>query len=186
VERSNAYSYFKNKLDTIKKSLVLLDSFEQFIERFVLEDKERYQKEVVNGDSFKGLEQEWLGNGQNPDVAWHYPPQLIIGKQVVEDKEVFVYDENPNVRVVVYEIACQWSYSNPTALFNVSIPHIELRTNNYQTLSYSGYKKMVEETNNNDDQTEDTTPETTTPKEVVTKNWFSDAKEGPVILKLVL
>ena len=38
VERSNALSYFKNKLETIKKSLELLEKYEVHMEAFKKED----------------------------------------------------------------------------------------------------------------------------------------------------
>jgi hypothetical protein len=70
-------------------------------------------------------------------VIAHFPPQLIIGKQTAEEKELLVFDEDPNVKVTIYEMANEYSYSNPTGYFNLSLPHLELRTNNYQTLSYA-------------------------------------------------
>jgi len=59
-----------------------------------------------------------------------------------------VYDEDPNVKVTIYEVTNEYNYSNPTGYFNLSLPHIELRTSNYQTLSYSQYKKIQADNNN--------------------------------------
>jgi hypothetical protein len=67
---------------------------------------------------------------------------LIIGKQVAEDKEYFVNDEDPLVKVSLIEVACEYNYSNPTGWFNLSLPHIEVKTNNYQTMSYAQFKRM--------------------------------------------
>jgi hypothetical protein len=91
--------------------------------------------------SLKDIGEDWLAF-KSEEVIEHFPPQLIIGKQVAEDKELLVYDEDPNVRVTLYEVTCEYNYSNPTGWFNLSLPHLELRTNNYQTLSYAHYKKM--------------------------------------------
>lgn len=52
-------------------------------------------------------------------------------------------DENPVVRVSLVEITNEFNYSNPTAFFNISIPHIDLRTSMYQTLNYIYFKKMA-------------------------------------------
>ena len=52
------------------------------------------------------------------------------------EKVFYVYDENPHVTVVVSEILNEYNYSNPTGFFNVSLPQVELRTSNYQTMSY--------------------------------------------------
>jgi hypothetical protein len=116
----------------------------------------------------ENLANNWLAL-QGEEVIMHFPPQLIIGKQVAEDIEFLVYDEDPNVKVVIYEITNEYAYSNPTGFFNLSLPHVELSTNNYSTLSYSEYKKMQEEHARNqkeqeqnaliniDDEIEDTT-----------------------------
>jgi hypothetical protein len=54
-----------------------------------------------------------------------------------------VYDEHPLVRVTILEISNEYNYSNPTGYFNLSLPHIEVRTGNYQTLSYAQYKRSL-------------------------------------------
>jgi hypothetical protein len=54
-----------------------------------------------------------------------------------------VYDEDPNVKVILYEVACEYNYSNPTGYFNLSLPHVDIRTNNYQTMSYQQAKKLT-------------------------------------------
>jgi hypothetical protein len=58
-----------------------------------------------------------------------------VGKGI-EEKEFLVYDENPLIKVVITEVTNEWNYSNPTSFFNISLPHIEIRTNHYQTISY--------------------------------------------------
>jgi len=54
-----------------------------------------------------------------------------------------VFDEDPLVRVSVIGITNNWNYSNPSGFFNLSLPHLELRTNMYQTMSYTYFKKMM-------------------------------------------
>ena len=76
------------------------------------------------------IEKDWLAYS-NPDVIEHFPPQIIIGRQVGEDREIMVYDEHPNVRVTIYEIACEHNYSNPTGFFNISLPHVEAKVSMY-------------------------------------------------------
>jgi hypothetical protein len=53
-----------------------------------------------------------------------------------------VIDDNPNVKVTIYEVACEYNYSNPTNYFNISLPHIEAKTNNYSTMSYVQFKRI--------------------------------------------
>lgn len=45
------------------------------------------------------------------------------------------------MKVTVSEVTCEYNYSNPTEYFNLSIPHIEFKTNVYTTLSYAQMKK---------------------------------------------
>ena len=54
-----------------------------------------------------------------------------MGKQVAEDREVYVHDEDPFVRVQVFELDCEYAVSAPTGLFNLQLPHVELRTSLY-------------------------------------------------------
>lgn len=111
---------------------------------YAKEEQERYEQASTT-EEFKQVAEDWLAY-HNPEVIKHFPPQYIIGKQTQEDREFLVYEENPLVKVVVYEITCEYNYSNPTLYFNLSLPHIELKTNNYQTLSYNQYKKSQFET----------------------------------------
>jgi len=76
-------------------------------------------------------------------VIPHFPPNLIIGKQVGEEKEFMTYDDHPLIKVVVTEIQCEYNYSNPTGLFNLSLPHVEFRTSNYKTVSYVEFKRGI-------------------------------------------
>lgn len=107
------------------------------------------------------------------------------------------------------EVTCEYNYSNPTGWFNLSLPHIDLRTSNYQTISYAQYKKVEienerkaraaaeeeeKELKDPQDDTE-TTAETSSPKEgsplqeveetpIIVRNWFEHKKEAPVLLKV--
>jgi hypothetical protein len=47
--------------------------------------------------------------------------------------------------VTLTEINNEYNYSNPTGFFNVSLPHVEMKTNMYSTMSYSYFKRMVHE-----------------------------------------
>jgi len=52
-----------------------------------------------------------------------------------------VSEEHPLVSVVVEEIVNEYNYGNPTRFFNISIPHVDFRVNNYQSMSYVQFKK---------------------------------------------
>ena len=85
------------------------------------------------------MQKDWLAY-HHSEVIPHFPPQLIIGKQTQDDKEFMVFDEDPLVKVTISEVTCEYNYSNPTDSFNLSIPHIEVRTNPYTTVSYQQMK----------------------------------------------
>jgi len=146
TERSQGYnSYFKNKFDCIVKSLGYLERVEEKFKRFEEEDKIAYERaKSEEGKEFEEIEKDWLAY-KNQEVIPHFPPQIIIGRQVADDKEFLVYDEDPNVRVTIYEIACEYNYSNPTTFFNISLPHIEAKTTMYQTMSYVQFKRAIME-----------------------------------------
>lgn len=72
----------------------------------------------------------WAGVSSSEAIR-HFPPQLIVGKQVADEQEVFVYDKDPFVRLQIFQLDCEYAYSAPTGLFNLQLPHIELRTSSY-------------------------------------------------------
>ena len=78
----------------------------------------KLEKCLADGEEFQDLAERWAGI-QNPGVIRHYPPQLIVGKQVEEDREVYLNDEDPLVRVQIFELDCHYAYSAPTGLFNL-------------------------------------------------------------------
>ena len=51
-----------------------------------------------------------------------------------------MYDQDPLVRVQIYELDCEYAYSAPTGKFNLQVPHVEAR-NLYQNQSYSDFKR---------------------------------------------
>ena len=90
----------------------------------------------------ENLQKDWLSYNHN-EVITHYPPVLIIGKQTQDDVDFVVNDEDPLVKVILSEVHCEYNFSNPTGYFNLSIPHIELKTNSFSTLSYAQYRKTL-------------------------------------------
>ena len=126
------------------KSLKHLEQFEEKVQVFKEEERAAYENaKAQEGEQFtQQVEQDWLSY-KNNDVLSHFPPQVVIGRQVGEDRVVLDYDEDAKVRVTVYEIVNEYNYSNPTGFFNISLPHIEAKTSMYQTMSYAQYKKML-------------------------------------------
>jgi len=143
TEKSGSYnSYFKNKYEAVLKSLTYLTRYEEKVKLFQEEELAAYEKaKQLHPEEVADLEKDWRAYN-NTDVIKHWPPQLIIGRQVADDKEWLVYDENPNVKVTIIEVGCEYNYSNPTGFFNISLPHIEAKTTMYQTMSYQTFKRI--------------------------------------------
>lgn len=79
-------------------------------------------------------------------VIRHCPPQLIIGEQTSSLKnEIGVYEDD-EVRVSLLEIECEYIYSNPTGVYNLSLPHKEFRDANFRRISYAESTKEPSET----------------------------------------
>ena len=65
--------------------------------------------------------------GTNDEVMDHWPPQYIINQPVEEmSTEVFV-EESDLVTVRMFKLSAEWMYSNPTGLYNLSLPEKKLR-----------------------------------------------------------
>lgn len=74
---------------------------------------------------------------EHDEVIRHFPPQFIPGKQVGEPKLIKTV-EDERVTVNIYEVENEFIYSNPTGLFNLSLPDKLVRCQVYppQFLSY--------------------------------------------------
>jgi len=95
----------------------------------------------ANTDAYAGLEGTWMAY-KNPEVLPHYPPQYIIGKQVDEAREIAVH-EHELVTVRLYEVKNEWMYSNPTGMFNLSLPDKAHKDSNYKIVTYAEYKENL-------------------------------------------
>ena len=82
MERTNSYHYYRQRYDTILKSLTLIDEFEKQAPKFHEENKVAY---LARHPAPPTELEDWLCH-TNDEVLPHYPPQLIIGKEI-EEKE---------------------------------------------------------------------------------------------------
>jgi len=79
---------------------------------------------------------------EHPDVISHYPPQIIVGKQVGEER-VILTEENESVIVRLVEVDCEWMFSNPTVVFNLSVPDKAFRQPNYSVITYQQFADFI-------------------------------------------
>ena len=117
-----------------------LEALEPTFAEYEREQREKLDLCLAKKDQFSDLATNWAGM-KSSEVIKHFPPQLIIGKQVAEERQVFVYDEDPYVKVEIFELDCEYAYSAPTGLFNLQVPHVELGASAWQTQSYEQYKR---------------------------------------------
>jgi hypothetical protein len=210
VERTNSYAYFKAKHDAILKALDYLRLFEErWVSIYKQEEIEALDKAKEDETFTTDVQKDYLAY-QHEEVIPHYPPHLIIGKQTLDEVEFLVYDEDPLVKVVISELTCDYIYSNPTIYFNLSLPHITLKTNAYTCLFYAQMKQSqfdmmkkerdeaaaaaatanataTDDTANSTPKTEDAPQEEAEKKETKTENPVEEdavpalVKEGPSI-----
>ena len=189
VAQNNAY--YKSKYELLGKALGHLDAIEPTFKEFEAAQLAKLEKCMKEGGlGFTDLSGHWAGTN-NDEVIKSFPPQLIVGKQVEDDREIYLDDSNPLVRVEIYELDCEYAYSAPTGLFNLQLPHIEARASLYQSQSYEQYKRaQSRQAASQDAQTDGSTaasgaqePES---QDLGTRSWNDWKKEAPLILKVVL
>jgi hypothetical protein len=129
-------SYYENRMTVLVQAEEFLAQYDEICRRFAEEEKAAFESKPEN--AFVGLSDTWMAYNHE-DVIPHFPPQLIVGKQVGEER-VIHEEENDSVIVRLVEVDCEWMYSNPTGLFNLSIPDKAFRTQNYSVMSYEQYK----------------------------------------------
>jgi len=134
--------YYQKRLDLSNECLLLLDKFDEKCQGYAVTEKAAFE---ANTDAFAGLEGTFMAY-KNPEVIPHFPPQYIIGKQVDEAKEIAVH-EHELVTVKLYEVKNEWMYSNPTGMFNLSLPEKAHKDSNYKIVTYAEYKENLAVTN---------------------------------------
>ena len=201
--------YFKHKYDLLAKAVAHLDALEPTFAEFEREQRDKLNR-CISGEGgeaagFTDLAKNWAGT-ESEEVLKHFPPQLIVGKQVADDREVYVDDSHPLARLEIFELDCEYAYSAPTGMFNLQLPHVELRTSLYQTQSYEQYKaaqaheaakSQQRETPDSGAEPEAEDPQATTEGTAETgaeqptskasaRSWEEGKREGPILLKVVL
>lgn len=148
---AGSYSnYYENRMLVLVQAEEYLAQFEEICKRYQEEEKAALESKPET--SFVGLRDTWMAF-EHEDVLTHYPPQLIIGKQVGEER-VIMMEENDSVIVRLIEVDCEWMFSNPTGLFNLSIPDKAWRTPNYSVVTYEQYKVMTRKQKQQQEQAE--------------------------------
>jgi hypothetical protein len=180
--------YFKNKYSLLTKALAHLDGLQPTLAEFESEQLALLDTCLAEGGvGFTDLAGHWAGT-KSEEVIKHFPPQLIVGKQVADDRELHVDDSHPLVRVTIYELDCEHGYSAPTGMFNLQLPHVEVRASHYQSQSYAQYKAAEAAADKSQDEAGTAREETAGDEQQDwgTRAWDDWKREGPILLKVVL
>lgn len=81
----------------------------------------------------------------HPEVIKHWPPQVLVGKAISDDKKTLALYEDSYVKVELLEVSCEYMYGNPTGVFNLSLPEKLMRTKNYTYISYAQFKEYQQQ-----------------------------------------
>jgi hypothetical protein len=76
------------------------------------------EEEIKTG--FEGCDASWMAP-THPEVMDHWPPAYIIGAEVGEEKVLDAYEDD-SIQVRLLEVECEYMYSNPTGMYNLSLP----------------------------------------------------------------
>lgn len=132
---------FYNRLKDVNKAIEYLGQYDKLVKEFLAEDlAAAASNNLTSGEKFEEFAQTWR-SGKNPEVVEHWPPQVIIGKQVGEELEICRYEDD-RIQVRLVEISCEYMPSNPTGLFNLSLPNKMFRTKAYEFINYAQYCDM--------------------------------------------
>ena len=126
---------------------------------------------------------------KNPEVIKHFPPQLLVGRQIGEMTGVGIKSQD-EVTVTLCEIQADWKYSNPTGTYNLSIVDKPFyKKTEYKTITYEQYKMNKlsnEEKLELESDEEDVEKEVKEAEPFEGKKWHVDKNTGPVLLQLVI
>ena len=81
----------------------------------------------MSGDSFKEYKEHTLFP-QVSDVLPSYPPAYIVGQLLHEPSRIVLEKDSEMATVTLEEVSCEYMYSNPQGMFNLSTPEKLWRT----------------------------------------------------------
>lgn len=184
-------SYIQTKLALSNATLAKFEKYQEVRENvFKEEEKKLIEAKVAEKDFAESLlGKNWMIN--HNEVIGHYPPQYIIGKQPKEDKTQMVVYEDEFCKIELLELENVWNYSNPTGIFNLSLPDKMMRTKTYTNISYQAYKNYQLKTQREEEQRQSgvepqqvETQQEDAPIEV--REWIGGNRPGNVLMQLFM
>jgi hypothetical protein len=132
--------YLQNKINLQSKAALKFATFKAEIQKKFKDDADQKIKAKISEEGFAEthLGKNWMVN--HPEVCKDWPPHYICGKQVTDTKTAVATYEDEFCKLELMALSCEWNYSNPTGMFNLSLPEKLFRMPNYTHISYKQYK----------------------------------------------
>lgn len=128
--------------------------------------------------SFKGYIEQTL-YPQVPEIIPSYPPAYIVGLTDHGSARVVYTKDTELATITLEEVPCEYMFSNPQGLYNLSVADKMCRNPQYTSTGYKSWKI---------EQLKQAAVEGYTPSmdEIVTKDWLADKSAGFSILKCMI
>ena len=111
--------YHKSRLVMLDRILELRPQLEALFERWIEEQKSKLAQ--MGPEEFKGYTEQCLYPAV-PDVITSYPPAYLVGPTTSDTPRVLMTQETELATITLEEVNCEYMYSNPQGLFNLSVP----------------------------------------------------------------
>jgi len=130
--------YHRNRLENLE---VILGMREKLDAKFApMLEAQKKKLEALDDNSFQGYREMTL-YPQVEEVIPSFPPAYIIGQISSDQPRVLASEDTDSAYVTVEEVSCEYMYSNPDGMFNLSVPEKMFRNQtNYQNQSYQSWK----------------------------------------------
>jgi hypothetical protein len=118
------YNTFQSeRRDALNKVGEVMDKFREKMCSLAEESLAPLEEEIKTGFANCGI--SWMAP-DHPEVLAHWPPAYILGQEVGEEKVIDSYEDD-SIQVRLLEVESEYMYSNPTGMYNLSLPEIGVR-----------------------------------------------------------
>ena len=127
---STVIDFHKTRLANLDTILSHKEALEAKFATWIEEEKQKLA--AMKEDEFVGYKDHSLYPAEK-EVMPSYPPAYIVGPCDNENGNTILVEDQELATVTLEEVNCQYMYSNPTGLFNLSVPDKKIRNSaNYQ------------------------------------------------------
>lgn len=130
--------YHKNRIESLE---IILSMKEKLEAKFApMQKAQEAELAAIKEGAYANLADHTLVNVVE-DVMASYPPVYIVGPSDASTEQTIMEEETDWATVTLKEVSCEYMYSNPQGLFNLSCPDKMWRNPaNYNQMSYQSWK----------------------------------------------